>query len=55
MKNDDYVILSKHLKNYHKMMDYYQSLSIVPNDLYHHNLYHLTRGITSVFNECSIL
>lgn len=55
MKNDDYMILSKHFKNYHQMVKYYQSLNNVPNDLYHQNLYHLIRGITKVFNECSIL
>ncbi|WP_436881788.1 hypothetical protein [Staphylococcus gallinarum] len=37
------------------MLRYYQSLNIVHNDLYHHNLDKLIKGITTVFNESSIL
>ncbi len=37
------------------MLRYYQSLNIVPDDLYHHNLYKLIKGITTVLNETSIL
>ncbi|MFG0930351.1 MULTISPECIES: hypothetical protein [Staphylococcus] len=30
-------------------------MNIGTNDLYHHNLYKLIKGITTVFNESSIL
>ncbi|MCD8872147.1 hypothetical protein [Staphylococcus gallinarum] len=37
------------------MLRYYQLLNIVLDDLYHHNLYKLIKGMTTVFNESSIL
>lgn len=37
------------------MLSYYQSLNIVPDDLYRHNLDKLIKGMTTVFNESSIL
>ena len=37
------------------MLSYYQSLNIVPDNLNHHNLDKLTKGMTTVFNESSIL
>ncbi|MCD8900344.1 hypothetical protein K2V49_08695 [Staphylococcus gallinarum] len=30
-------------------------MNIVPNDLYHHNLYKLIKGMMTVLNESSIL